>query len=57
MGMLKVRAESTSLEVKYIVILYGVTLFLGNVKKKKSQLTLERISNVRTQCGYYQIPT
>ena len=34
--MLKVRAETTSLEVKYIVILYDVTLFLGNVKKKSA---------------------
>lgn len=36
MDMLNVRAESTSLEVKYMVILYGVTWFLGNVKKKST---------------------
>lgn len=55
MDMLTIREESTSLEVKYIVILCGMTLFLGNVKK--NQLTLERISNIRTQCGYYQSQT
>lgn len=36
MDMLNVREESTSLEVKYMVILYGVTWFLGNVKKKST---------------------
>lgn len=36
MDMLNIREESTSLKVKYIVILCGMTLFLGNVKKANS---------------------